>query len=136
MRSSLIADYLRSLRILGRASEGAERAWRQLCVTCDPLVSGRGAADQLRLYLDQVEQELGPIPEEFPCAGYRICADPEEIRRARRTWADHVMETTLNFGSSSRIVASHSRAQAAHPEDSSGAAVAADDLNSCFLRFL
>ena len=86
-RSSKIADYMRSLRMLGRTSESAESAWRQLCVTCDPLVSGRSAADQFRRYLDQVEQALGPIPDDFPYAGYQECKSSEEIREARKSWA-------------------------------------------------
>lgn len=107
-RSSMIADYMRCLRMLGRSSERAELAWRQLCVTCDPLVSGRSAANQFRKYLDQVEQALGPIPEDFPHPGFQECSSAEEIREARKTWADTVMSSALNVGSASGRTAGQS----------------------------
>lgn len=59
-------------------------------VTCDPLVSGRGAADQFRLYLDQVEQELGRYRKVIRMLG-STCDNPE-VRRARRTWADKIFD--------------------------------------------
>lgn len=117
-RSSMIADYMRPLRMLGRTSESAELAWRQLCVTCDPVVSGRGAADQLRRYLDQVEQALGPIPDDFPCAGCQECNSSDEIREARKSWADNVMSSALNVGSASGMASGQSGSEL--PRSSSG----------------
>lgn len=104
LRTSLVGDYLRALRLLGRSNETAESLWRQMCLTTDPLMDPRGAVSQLRGYLDAVEAVLGPVPSDFPVASFQQQDDEDLTRRARRAWADGVMSATLDLGTSSGIV--------------------------------
>ena len=98
-RTSLIADYIRALRLLGCTSPALERAWRQMCITVDPLASPARAVAQIRLYLDEVENRIGQVPDGFPQVDYVACENEDDIRAARRSWADQVMKTVLDLGS-------------------------------------
>ena len=98
-RTSLVADYIRALRLLGCTSPALERAWRQMCITVDPLASPDRAVAQLRLYLDEVENRIGQVPQGFPQVDYVACENEDDIRVARRSWADQVMKSVLDLGS-------------------------------------
>ena len=92
----LVADYLRALRLFGTIDPQLGQAWRNFCVTMGPLASGIQATQQVRVFLSQVEELLGPVPGNFLQVDSEPNRDEAAVRMARRQWADNIMNAVVN----------------------------------------